>query len=86
MAQYNSNRVVDHSTVLYSLLGCISIQSNFIDKRKSICSRSLVEGIKFEKATLDEIILNFLKHMFRYRVKYFNLDSFNAATVKNPRV
>ena len=49
MAQCNSKKVVDHSTVLYSLLDCVGIQSNFIDKRKSICSKSLGEGIKFGK-------------------------------------
>ena len=47
IAKKNINKKIDQSTVLYSLLDCINVQSAFIDKRKSICSKSLGENIKF---------------------------------------
>jgi hypothetical protein len=43
------------------------------------------DDVKFEQNTMEEIVLNFLKHMFRYKVKYASLDSFIAFISKNPR-
>ena len=47
IAKENANKKVDQSTVLYSLLDCINVQSNFIDKEKSICSKSLGHNTQF---------------------------------------
>ena len=47
IAQSNANKKVDQSTVLYSLLDCINVQSNFIDKRKSVCSKDLGHNVQF---------------------------------------
>jgi lipid A ethanolaminephosphotransferase len=46
IAQSNILKKVDQSTVVHSLLDCIKIESNLIDKKKSICSSSLDERIK----------------------------------------
>lgn len=47
IAKDNANKKVDQSTVLYSLLDCINVQSNFIDKEKSICSKSIGHNTRF---------------------------------------
>ena len=47
IAKENINEKTDQSTVLYSLLDCINVQSTFIDKRKSVCSESLGKDTKF---------------------------------------
>ncbi|MFQ3307590.1 MAG: glucan phosphoethanolaminetransferase (alkaline phosphatase superfamily) [Candidatus Midichloriaceae bacterium] len=46
-AEKNQNIKIDQSTVIHSILDCINVKSEFIDKRKSICSSELGKGIVF---------------------------------------
>ncbi len=39
-ATYNSAKKVDQSSLIYSILDCINIESDFINKQKSVCSES----------------------------------------------
>ena len=41
VANSNVNKKIDQSSVLYSILDCVGMQSNLIDKRKSICAVEL---------------------------------------------
>ena len=41
MAKNNVHKKVDQSTVIHSILDCIGVKSNLIDKRKSICAATL---------------------------------------------
>jgi lipid A ethanolaminephosphotransferase len=50
VAKGNENKKVDQSTVIHSILDCLGIDSSFIDKRKSICSK-LLEDAKVRGVT-----------------------------------
>ena len=41
IAKNNTHKKVDQSTVIHSILDCIEVESNLINKRKSVCSSSL---------------------------------------------